>query len=276
MAQITVDLPPNLLRTLAAAATTSRRSADLIVARALARHLGEPDHTIFQVSTAGALVAGVFDREVDVATLLAHGDFGLGTFEKLDGEMVVLEGKAYQALGSGEVREAPGEAGAPFAVVTRFRPEAEATLPAVSSFAGLERACDAHRHSANVFHALRIDGRFDRISTRSVCAMPHGSTLTDAAKAQHEFHFEHVDGTLVGIWSPGFTSALSVAGYHFHFLSDDRSCSGHVLDVAARALRLRVEVLNDFHLILPDSASFRDADLSQDPAEALASAEQAH
>jgi alpha-acetolactate decarboxylase len=45
-----------------------------------------------------------------------------------------------------------------------------------------------------------------------------GRRLVDAAKAQSEFRFTDVAGTLVGLWSPGFSSAFSVAGYHFHFL----------------------------------------------------------
>jgi acetolactate decarboxylase len=39
-----------------------------------------------------------------------------------------------------------------------------------------------------------------------------------------------IDGTLVGLWSPGF-HAFSVCGYHFHFLSRDRRHGGYRLDL---------------------------------------------
>jgi acetolactate decarboxylase len=100
--------------------------------------------------------------------------------------------------------------------------------------------------------------------------------LSDAAEVQSEFHFTDIVGTLVGIWSPGFSSAFSIPGYHFHFLSKDRQQGGHLLDCAAAALRLRVEALTNFHLALPETEDFLKTDLSKDTAEELAYAEQAH
>jgi acetolactate decarboxylase len=103
-----------------------------------------------------------------------------------------------------------------------------------------------------------------------------GARLIDAARAQNEFHFTNVAGTLVGLWSPGFSSAFSVPGYHFHFLSADRQHGGHLLECSAGPLRLRMEALNDFHLALPETESFLRADLSRNAADELAYAEQAH
>jgi alpha-acetolactate decarboxylase len=96
-----------------------------VVTSALSQYLGVRVHTLFQVSTSGALVAGLYEKEVDVKSILEHGDFGLGTFANLDGEMVVLDGRVYQVQGTGRVSEASPDAGAPFAVVTRFSPQAD-------------------------------------------------------------------------------------------------------------------------------------------------------
>jgi acetolactate decarboxylase len=100
--------------------------------------------------------------------------------------------------------------------------------------------------------------------------------LVDAAKAQSEFAFTDIEGTLVGLWSPGFSSAFSVAGYHFHFLSADRRHGGHLLEIESGPLLLEVEPLTDFHLALPETEAFLKADLSKNTAEELAYAEQAH
>ena len=242
-----------------------------IVIAALARYLEKPIN-----STSGALVAGVYDRQVSVQALLEHGDFGLGTFADLDGEMVVVDGRAYQIKGSGSVSEAPVGAGAPFAVVTWFEPSIDVSIRSVGSFKDLEASCDPFRRSGNIFYALRLDGRFKSVRARAVNPPRAGAGLVDAAKAQSEFTFTDLEGTLVGLWSPGFSSAFSVPGYHFHFLSADRQHGGHLLDVAADVLRLQVEALTDFHLALPESEAFLKADLSKDTTEQLAYAEKTH
>jgi acetolactate decarboxylase len=221
-------------------------------------------------------VAGVYDREVSVQTLLEHGDFGLGTFADLDGEMVVLDGRAYQIKGSGRVSEAPSDAGAPFAVVTWFDADIDVSTSSVGSFKDLAASCDPCRRSGNIFYALRLDGRFKSVRARAVNPPKAGMGLVDAAKTQSEFTFTDLEGTLVGLWSPGFSNAFSVPGYHFHFLSADRQHGGHLLDVAADVLRLQVEALTDFHLALPESEAFLKADLSKDTTEQLAYAEKAH
>jgi len=242
----------------------------------LSEYLGIPVHTLFQVSTSGALVAGVFDREVSVKSILEHGDFGLGTFANLDGEMVVLDGRAFQVQGTGRVLEAASDAGAPFAVVTRFSPQIHTDSGPLESFKDLEECCNRYRSSGNIFYAIRLDGHFSRVRTRAVNPPSPGTRLVDATQAQSEFSFTDIDGTLVGLWSPGFSSAFSVPGYHFHFISNDREHGGHLLDVEATQLHVRIESLTDFHLALPASEAFMKADLSKNTAGELAYAEHAH
>jgi acetolactate decarboxylase len=208
--------------------------------------------------------------------ILEHGDFGLGTFENLDGEMVILDGRVYRVQGDGNVSEASAGAIAPFAVVTRFAPRVDIQIEPADSLDALTARCDQHRSSDNIFYAFRLDGLFHRLRTRAVSPPPNHGRLVDAAKAQSEFEFTEIPGTLVGIWSPGFSSAFSIQGYHFHFISDDRAHGGHLLACSTDKLRLRVEELTDFRLALPESESFLKADLSGNSAEDLAYAEKAH
>jgi acetolactate decarboxylase len=276
MAQISADIPASLKAALEEKAERSSGSISSIVTAALASYLKKPIHTVFQVSTSGALVAGVYDREVSVRTLLHHGDFGLGTFADLDGEMVVVDGRAYQIQGSGRVSEASPDAGAPFAVITQFEASNDVSIGPVRSFKDLEVSCDPFRRSGNLFYALRLDGLFKRVRARAVNPLMAGTGLVDAAKAQSEFTFTDLEGMLIGLWSPGFSSAFSVPGYHFHFLSADYQHGGHLLDLAAGPLRLRVEPLTDFHLVLPETEAFLKADLSKDTSAQLAYSEKAH
>ena len=276
MPRLAVEIPASLNEELNSEAVRSARNPSSIVVEALAKYFEKPVHTVFQVSTSGALVAGVYDREVSVQRVLEHGDFGLGTFANLDGEMIVVDGHAYQIHGTGLVTEAPPDAGVPFAVVTWFKPETKAKLTGVNGFSDLETLCDEARRSGNIFYAIRVEGRFSRMRTRAVNPPSPGTRLVDAAKAQSEFAFTDIEGTLVGLWSPGFSSAFSVAGYHFHFLSADRRHGGHLLEIEAGPLLLEVEPLTDFHLALPETEAFLKADLSKNTAEELAYAEQAH
>jgi acetolactate decarboxylase len=160
--------------------------------------------------------------------------------------------------------------------VTWFKSDANVSIASVRSFKDLEARCDEFRCSGNIFYALRLDGRFSRVRTRAVNPPGQGARLVEAAKAQSEFAFEDIGGTLVGLWSPGFSSAFSVAGYHFHFLSSDRQHGGHLLDLHANTLQLKVEALTSFHLALPESEAYLRADLSKSTAAELAYAEQAH
>jgi acetolactate decarboxylase len=247
-----------------------------LISSALAHCFDVPQHTLFQVSTSGALVQGIYERAVSSRFLLNYGDFGLGTFENLDGEMVVLDGAIYQARSDGKVLNITDDVGTPFAVVTHFTADQDQTIESASSFEEITKICDQYRDSDNLFYALRIDGRFANIHTRAMKATLDGLPLAKAAAIQPEFDFTDVDGTLVGIWAPQFSSALNIAGYHFHFLSEDRTKGGHLLECSGKNLRVRVDRLNDFHLSLPESEEFLRADLTKDTSKDLAYAEQIH
>jgi len=247
-----------------------------LVSGTLSRCLGIPLHTLFQVSTSGALVQGVYERAVSSNLLLNYGDFGLGTFENLDGEMVVLDGAIYQVRSDGKVTKIEKDVGTPFALVTHFVANQDQMIENASSFKDLTQICDRYRDSDNLFYAFRIDGHFGHVHTRAMRETLEGLPLAKAAAIQPEFEFTGVDGTLVGIWAPQFSSALNIAGYHFHFLSEDRSKGGHLLECSGKHLRIRVERLNDFHLSLPESEEFLRADLTKDTSTDLAYAEQVH
>jgi acetolactate decarboxylase len=247
-----------------------------LVSDTLSRCLGIPLHTLFQVSTSGALVEGVYERAVSSNLLLNYGDFGLGTLENLDGEMVVLDGAVYQVRSDGKVTKIEKDVGTPFAVVTHFVADQDQMIEKASSFKDLTKICDRYRDSDNLFYAFRIDGHFGHVHTRAMRETLDGLPLAKAAEIQPEFEFTGVDGTLVGIWAPQFSSALNIAGYHFHFLSEDRSKGGHLLECSGKHLRIRVEILNDFHLSLPESEEFLRADLTKDTSTDLAYAEQVH
>ena len=273
MTSLSLDLPASLINELKARSAEGRGSIDSLVTQAVAAYLDHPLHTLFQVSTSRSLVAGKYGGVITCETLLEHGDFGLGTFAGLDGEMIVVDGHVFRIEGNGRISEAaPGDE-APFATVTRFDPTVDEPMDTTTSFDDLKTHLDKYRRSDNLFYAFRIDGPFAHVKTRAVCPPKPGATLLDAAKSQHEFTFADTHGTLIGIYSPSFSGAVSVPGYHVHYLSDDRMQGGHLLEIRTGRVRLRVQELEDFHIALPENEEFLKADLSRDTAKDLSQAE---
>jgi acetolactate decarboxylase len=271
MANLAVKIS-SLLESVARDLSTERKtSLDDLVSAALSEYLRSSPRRLYQISTSTAVVEGVYDGSVPSSTLLENGDFGVGTFEGLDGEMVILDGEIYQAAGT--VRRRSDDFLVPFASITHFREDAVVQIEQVASLKDIELACDPHRVSDNLFYAVRVDGVFDTIHARAVHPVPQGSRLLDAAKTQLEFNFHDVEGTLVCLWSPRYSSSFSVPGYHFHFISKDRTKGGHVLDCSAQQLRASIQIVAEYDVRLPEAGSFLTTDLSRNPASDLAKAE---
>jgi acetolactate decarboxylase len=269
MPALTVLIPSSLDAAARDMAGRRGTSLDTIVSAALGEYLNSQRHRMYQISTSAALVEGADTGAVCSRTLLEHGDFGLGTFESLDGEMVILEGAIYQVRGDGSVKHRQDQFQIPFAAVARFQEDASFELQTIRCMKGLELACDPHRESDNLFYALRIDGTFETVHARAVSGVARGTRLVDAAKEQKEFHFSDIEGTLVCLWSPSYSSAFNVPGYHFHFISKDRTKGGHVLNCSAKTLRVGLQMLFEYDVRLPDKGSFLTTDLSHDPAATL-------
>jgi acetolactate decarboxylase len=244
-----------------------------IVRAALGEYLEVEHSTLFQVSTSSALVEGVYKGAVSIGHLREHGDFGLGTFEGLDGEMVALDASFFQVRSDGTVRLAADSELSPFAAVTWFKPEKSIELGRCADLQSLLARIDRMRESANVFYAIRIDGSFPLMHTRAMCRSEEGTPLAVAAAHQPEFRTNNAAGSLVGFWSPPYVKALEVPGYHLHFISKDRSAGGHLLECSGRDLRVAVQHVSDLHVALPENQEFLRADLTGDPAAALDQAE---
>ncbi|QEH39129.1 Alpha-acetolactate decarboxylase [Aquisphaera giovannonii] len=253
----------------------SNGSLDDLVNSALADYLQVGRSTLYQLSTAGALVEGIYRGEMTVARLRGHGDLGLGTFEGLDGEMVVVDGHFYQVRSDGMVSEVADGVSSPYAVLTKFDPGVPTPLSNCSSLADLEGELDRLRTSDNLFYAIRVDGVFSSVRTRAVPRTADGVPLVQAAASQPEFHLADVRGTIVGFWSPAYFKTLTVPGYHLHFLNEDRNAGGHLLDCAGRELVARIERESNLRLTLPHTGAFLDADFARDSSDDLRRAETA-
>lgn len=194
-------------------------------------HAYRPAPELYQAGVIDALLAGGYDGFLTLSELLRAGDFGLGTFDHLDGELVVLDGLAYQVPADGKVRRADLRTTTPFAQVARFRPLQSFALPAGATLKDVEQALDKELGDPNVFAAARVEADFATLTARSVPAQnPPYRPLAEVAKGQSVFPFAGVSGTLVGLRGPAFAKGLGVPGWHWHFLTRNRDRGGHVMD----------------------------------------------
>lgn len=207
---------------------------------------------LHQTGTIEALVAGDYAGLERYAVLRRHGDFGLGTFTNLDGEMVALDGRFYQVKSDGIAREASPDQMAPFAQLVFFTGSLDLGRADGLDLAGLGRALSARLPDPTRFYAVRVDGLFSRVKTRSAPAQARPwPPLATALTRQVVFPLDNVSGTLVGIYSPPAAPGLSVPGWHFHFLTADRKCGGHVLALRTVAAKARGDQATTMTVVFP-------------------------
>lgn len=235
------------------------------VVRPIETPLIVPRDQITQISVVNALMLGEYDGIATLEELLRYGDFGVGTLDHLDGELIVLDGRAFQVHGDGLIAQVPLDAKIPFAVVTPFDPSGELSFPAILSLATLDERLNESIGHPNKFLAVRVQGEFSSITLRSVKAQTRPyRPLGEVAREQSVWTRQNVRGTLIGIRSPSWVKGLNVPGYHWHFLSEDFLIGGHVLECTASQATVHYDVCHQWLVRLVDSPGFDTADLNQD------------
>ncbi len=249
-------------------------SAGLMLASPPAGGEGERD-VLYQVSTIDALLQGVYDGVAPIDDLARHGDFGVGCFDTLDGELIGLDGVWYRVPADGRVRPVAGDVTVPFASATFFEPDITLPLDGPVTFTGCEARLDAAIPSENLFYAVRIDGTFASVTARSEPAQekPYRPLADVIEEEEVIFHLENVGGTVVGFRTPVLAQGVNIPGYHLHFITDDRTAGGHILDFSLRNGTAGIDVTPDFLMRLPTSGDFCTTDLTLDQQEALENVE---
>jgi acetolactate decarboxylase len=213
---------------------------------------------LFQVSTIDALMRGDFEGSMTIGDLEREGDIGFGTFDALDGEMVMLDGTAWQVRVDGSVSAAPPSETTPFASVAQFRSDRTGVLgPAANLSDVTTRLGTFLSNNTDLFAMARVDGAFPYVKVRSEPAQekPYPN-LTTALAGQKVYEIRNTTGTLVALYSPAFSDGISVPGWHLHYVSSDHRSGGHVLDVASDGTaRVAVDDLSSFTVQLPPWAA---------------------
>lgn len=224
-----------------------------------------PQDTSYQFGTIDFMVRGLITGTATVADVKKVGNMGVGTFDYVDGEMMVLNGQVWRFQSDGSMTEAADNLKSPFANVTTFIPNITTNLAGGLNYAAFRPAADASLNDLDLVWAVTVHGTFDTMTTRApppgVCN-PTCPGLLAILASQLLFTRTQVAGTMVGFRYPlVYGKPLSAAvnagglqtdGWHFHFLSDDHTYGGHVINFSTGAdTVMRADDKREFHLMQP-------------------------
>ena len=214
---------------------------------------------VYLSAPVSALMKGLYEEDTTIANIKKQGDFGLGAFNDLDGEMVMLDGTAYQLKTDGLACLVDDAAQVPFACVTLFQPTTVEEIEQDLDDAGFRNLLERLIPSKNMFYAIRIDGHFSAVKVWSVHKQDNYRPITEVRPTA--FDFQDIEGTLVGFYTPKFLSSLSMPGYHLHFLSADRRHGGHLFQCRLKKARIGIQFVPELKLNLPMTLDYLTADL---------------
>lgn len=219
---------------------------------------------MFHHSSLAALMSGLYEGSITISELLEHGDFGIGTLAGITGEVIILDGEAYQARADNTVSKLTGSETAPYGAVTPFTKVLSFEVEnAINS--ELLTAIETQFSSKNLFHAIKLEGSFDSMHVRMSPGGKEGEPFVEIAARQPEYTEKKITGTIVGFWTPELFHGVSAAGYHLHFLSQDKQFGGHIIDFEGFSGNVEIGKIDQLLQSFPtENRNFLEAQLDLD------------
>lgn len=236
---------------------------------------GRRDNAVYLSAPINAILEGLYEEKTTIGDIRKRGDFGLGTFNHLDGELVLLDGQAYQVRIDGKADTVGDGEHTPFACVTFFQADTwdEFQFPDGSEDKGIFDLLEMLIPSPNMLYAIRVEGFFESVKTRSVPRTDNYLPLVEATKRQMILELSAVEGSMAGFFTPGFMASLSAPGYHLHLLTHDRRYGGHLLDCRLRSGRIGIQHIPRLEVDLPFTLDYLTTQFNRDPKSDLDKAE---
>jgi acetolactate decarboxylase len=221
---------------------------------------------IFHYSVLKALDNGVLEGNMKVGELKGHGDMGLGTFNKMNGEMIILDHVVYRISADGKVIQPDDETMIPYSVITFYHQDDTLFMKGDINYQSLKTYVDRRIPSRNFFYAFRIDGDFDyiRCGGANTQEKPYNRSLVQILADRPVYEGKDIRGTLVGFWCPEYVGDINTAGFHLHFLSEDHTFGGHLMEFSARSLDIGYDTKSAYKILLPDTEDFSKASFRSD------------
>ncbi len=225
----------------------------------------------FQVGALISFFQGIYDGDYSFADLAKQGNFGLGTLNGVDGEVIAIDGVFYRIDAHGVVSVVTPDALTPFAQVCHFKPMPPLVVENIENLQALNAFLDSQLPTLNIFYMLRIEGEFKQLHYRSEACQPRPyQPLNESLpKTQVEFHLAQSKGTLAVTRCPPYNTTLTVPGYHYHYLDDSKTTGGHIFDLQVVKARIQINPLRTFHMHLQETPEFDHLAMTLDIQDAL-------
>ena len=219
---------------------------------------------LFQVSTLNDLMLGDYNGTCSVKELLKHGDTGIGTYDGLDGEAIILNGKAYDGRANGVVSEMNDNDSLPFTTVAFFDESVKEEKVTFESIEDFKEKLAAELPSTNFFYMIKMHGKFNvRVRSCFKQEKPY-EPLFKVAKDQREFEYHDIEGYVVGVYCPNYVEGMNLPGWHIHFISEDLTKGGHILKLSGEKVSYKLNKLTGWDLVLPETKEFSTFNLKED------------
>ncbi|MGH7885076.1 MAG: acetolactate decarboxylase [Thermodesulfobacteriota bacterium] len=199
-------------------------------------------YKIYQYSTIQELLDAKLTGSLTFEELKKKGNHGIGTFNSLDGEMIMVNGIAYRASYDGTLEIVSNETVTPFAVVDYFIHDNSFEINDELSCGELKEKIFGELTQKENIYSIKIEGAFEIVNARSVKKPEKkGDGLKYVVENDNKFDLINVEGDVAGFWFPDSFSKINVPGFHFHFVSDDRKRGGHILNCKIKSVKVYID-----------------------------------
>lgn len=226
---------------------------------------------LYQIGLVPAFLNGMYTSDFNFQSLAKKGDFGLGTINQLDGEMIAFDGHFYSIDKNGLASEIADTICTPYAVVSFFKPQHFYTIKQISNIPALNQHLLSILDNINIFYMIRIDGEFASLQLRSeTCHCMGGIPITEELhKNQVQYSIEKSKGTLVATFSPAYTQNICITNFHHHYLNEEKTTGGHVFDLKVMSAHISIQPLYCFQLELTNIPELKFMNLDIDTGQVL-------
>lgn len=222
---------------------------------AVASSVAMPSVSLYQLGNASALFSGLVEGNENIKSLMIKGDFGLGTFNDIDGELVAVDGKFFKIGQKGVTTPVEIIWKSPFVELVKFKNNDTMCITSAVNYDLLKQQLASQIDNKNIPYAIKISGTFDFLKLRS--RSPRKSTDNNNI-VEESYTANDVKGTLVGYWFPDYLLSLTVPAFHFHFIADDHKLSGHVLELKTTDVKVAMNKISQIEMAFPQSIAYKD------------------
>ncbi len=223
----------------------------------------EGEKIVTQTSTVSAVLKGLYDGEMTFGELKKYGNFGIGYFHKMAGEALAIDGIFYRIKSDGLTEIVKDNDLTPFFTVINFESNTDNFTNRKFDYSGLKEYLLNMMPRKKSFYAIKIKGIFDKLSARTFLRQVKPYPPVDQLlKTQTEFNFTNTEGTLIGIYTPSFLEGINVPGFHFHYISADKTRGGHVKSLNVNSITIELVEIPKLRIIFPKNEKYQETDLT--------------